>query len=221
MSGEVICYVLITYGEKPSGSIRTHPAAKAQIGLFDKWFQHFPHSQRLPARFFGDYARRVKGLASLPKLQRMLVALSNIDGPSIRIDDLSRVFRITNPQQRQNLMDELQEFGKYIFSMGHQKRLSEFSPDEIRDLIVHPEKSKRLAKQDRSRDTMSARLSSAKSRAEASKSNAHLLGQVKEELTRTESRVTLQKIADHANARGMRTSRGKEWTPQNVGRMLK
>ncbi len=218
MSGEVICYVLITYGQKPSGSIRTHPAAKAQLGLFESIRQRYP---QLKTKFVVDYARRIKGLASLPKLQRMLVALSDIDGPSIRIDDLSRVFRITNLRQRQNLMEELQEFGKYIFSMGHQKRLSEFSPDEIHDLILHSEKSKRLAKQGRSRDTMSARLSSAQSRAATSKRNAHLLGQVKEELTRTESRVTLQKIADHANARGMRTSRGKEWTPQNVGRMLK
>lgn len=218
MSGNVICYVLITYGAKPSGSIRTHPAAKAQIGLFQKSLERFP---QVKAKFVVDYARRIEGLASLPNLQRMLVALSDIDGPSIRIDNLSRVFRITNPQQRQNLMEELQGFGKYIFSMGHQKRLSEFSPAEINSLILCPEKSKRLAKQERTRDTMSARLSSAQSRAATSKRNAHLLGQVKEELTRTESRVTLQMIADGANARGMRTSRGKEWTPQNVGRMLK
>ncbi|WP_026759193.1 hypothetical protein [Sediminimonas qiaohouensis] len=218
MSGKVICYVLITYGANPSGSIRTHPAAKAQIGLFQKSLERFP---QVKAKFVVDYARRIEGLGSLPKLQRMLVALSDIDGPSICIDDLSRVFRITNLQQRQNLIEELQEFGKYIFSIGHQKRLSEFSSDEIRNLILFPEKSKRLARQDRSRDTTSARLSSAKSRAETSKKNAHLLRQVEEELKGTESRVTLQMIADGANARGMRTSRGKEWTPQNVGRMLK
>lgn len=166
-------------------------------------------------------SRRINSLASLPKLHRVLVQLSDRNGPAIRIDNLSCLFRITDLQQRQNLLNELQAFGEYIFSIGHQKRLSEFSPDENRDLTLHPEKSKRLAKRDRNRDTKSARLSSAQSRAETSKKNARLLKQVEEELKGTESRVTLRMIADHANAHGMRTSRGKEWTPQNVGRMLK
>lgn len=214
----MIFYVLLTYGAKPSGSIRTHPAAKAQVAFINRVVSSRPDI-KTDIKF--DYARRVCGLKSLPNLKKLLVAVNEIDGVKVRIDDLSRLFRIAQLDKRQELLTELQEFGASLYSIKHRKALVDFSKDEIHNLILHAEKSKLPAQQDRNADTAKARASSVRSRTGSSVPAANELLRVKNELVDNEGAATLQMVADEANARGMTTTRGYRWTPQNVARMLK
>ncbi len=213
----MIFFVLIIYGTKPSGSYREHPQAKTQIDIYEKLLEGCPE---VSARYVIDSARRINGLASLPKLNNALTSLSNMDGFKIRFLDLSRLFSYTDLNKREAFLQELNEYAAHIFSVRHKKALSDFSADEIYDLILHPEKSKLPSKQGQPRDTKKARSSSMISRTGRAISTARKFYSMKEELVSSEGRATLQMVADQANVRGMRTSRGKKWTAPNVGRML-
>lgn len=213
----MLFYVLLTYGHRPTGSVLKHPAARAQLAFIKRLVS--PHPEiKVDLKF--DYARRIDSLSALPALERVLSEVREIDGVKVRIDDLSRVFRITKTNNRKRLLADLQEFGACLFSIKHRKTLSDFSPDELHNLIVHAEKSKSPAQQNRSRDTAKARSSSASSRSSASIASASPVKRVKEELMDMTGKATLQMIADEANARGMRTTRGAKWTASNVGRVL-
>lgn len=214
----MIFYVLLTHGPKPSGSICTHPAAKAQLKFIKRAVSSHP-DMKVDVTF--DYVRRIDRFDSLPNLKQVLVAVSDVDGVKVRVDDLSRIFRITDLNARQDLLAILQEFGTSLYSIKHNKTLADFSTDQIHNLVLHPEKSKLPAQQNRNGDTTKARASSLRSRTGRSLLVAHQLQNIKNELMDSEGRATLQMVADEANTRGMTTTRGSEWTPQNVARMLK
>lgn len=214
----MIFYVLLTCGPRPSGSIHTHPAAKAQLRFIKKAVSSHPS---IKASINSDYARRIDHLDSLPNLKKVLMGVSGSDGVKVRVDDLSRIFRVTKSSVRQKLLADLQEFGTSLYSIKHKKALAEFSPDQIRDLLIHPEKSKLPARPERSRDTSKARRSSSISRSCKSQSVAKQLKSIKNEIEERRGRVTLQMVADEANARSVSTTRGNDWSPQNVARMLK
>lgn len=214
----MIFYVLLSYGNRPAGSIRAHPAAKAQLAFVNRLVSRNPEI-KVDLQF--DYTRRVKGLRSLPTLERVLTKVKPIDGIKVRIDNLSRLFRIAEMSDREQLLADLRAFDSKLISLKHGKTLSEFSANEIHNLILHAEKSTLPAQRHRGGDTGSARASSLVSRKDSSVRLAKQLESIKDELIDIRHRATLRMVADEANARGMRTTRGGKWTPQNVDRMLK
>ncbi|WP_170333259.1 hypothetical protein [Ruegeria arenilitoris] len=214
----MIFYVLLTYGNRPTGPIKSHPAAKAQLALIDRIASLNP---RIKAEVVFDYARSVEGLHSLPRLEKVLASLNDVDGVKVRLDDLSRLFRIAKMGDRERLLEELQVFGSSLYSVKHKKTLSNFSTGEIHNLILHAEKSNLPAQQERAGDTANARAASLNSRKGKSIAVAKQLQAVKNELLRREVSAVNQNVADEANARGIRTTRGGKWTAQNVDRMLK
>lgn len=214
----MIFYVLLTYGIRPTGAIKSHPAAKAQLALINRLVSLDP---QIKPKVVFDYARSVEGLRSLPQLAYVLARLQGFDGPKVRLDDLSRLFRIAEMRDRERLLKELQVYGSILFSLKHRKTLSEFSTNEIHNLILHAEKSKSPAQQQRAGDTANARAASINSRKSRSIAVARQLQALKNELLQREVPAVNQNVADEANARGIRTTRGGKWTAQNVDRMLK
>ncbi len=214
----MIFYVLLTYGNRPTGPIRSHPAAKAQLALIDRIVSLNP---RIKAEVVCDYARSVEGLRSLPRLEKVLASLKGVDDVNVRLDDLSRLFRKAKMRDRERLLEELQVYGSSLYSVKHMKTLSKFSTSEIHNLVLHAEKSIFPAQQERAGDTAHARAASIISRKGKSIAVAKQLQAVKDELLRKKVPAVNQSVADEANARGIRTTRGGKWTAQNVDRMLK
>lgn len=214
----MIFYILLTYGPKPCGAILTHPAAQAQLRYIRQKMAAYPGGK---SKITYDYARHVDRLDSLPRLKSLLSGVHELDGIKVRIDDLSRIFRITNLTRRTELLVELQAFGTTLHSIKHGKSLAEFSDTELQNLVLHPEKSRFPAKQRRTADTSKARASSSRSRTDRSLRTGQQLSKIKNELTKIHGEVTLKMISEEANAQGVTTTRGQKWTSQNVARMLK
>lgn len=217
MPQQLICYVLVTYGPKPTNPLKAHPAAKSQLRLFDSLVEQRPQSHTV---IVSDYARRIEGLYSLPRLQHALSIVEEKGGPTIHFDNLARLFRKTHPGHRQGLLDELQHFGLHIHSFAHHKRLASFSNNELSKLLLRPEKDKKLAKQDRNRDMTPAQVASENSRRSSALKMARSLATVRDELVRKNGETTWRAIAEAANSRGIRTNTGRKWSPQNVSRVL-
>ncbi|MCA1777725.1 MAG: hypothetical protein LC676_19595 [Loktanella sp.] len=211
-------YVLLTYGAKPSGSIRTHPAAKTQIRFYDEVI-----SKNLiqKPRFVYDYARNAQSLNDLPNLKRWLEVCKKADNGRILIDDITRLTKIIGLEYRVSFLEELKDFGAFIHSIKHKKLLLEFSGTMLTHIVLHPELNKHPAQQIRHQDTRAARRSSEKTRSFKALRHALPLKALREEIISTRGRATLQEISDEANLRGLKSSRAKNWTPQNVARALK
>ena len=73
---------------------------------------------------------------------------------------------------------------------------------------------------ERLQQTRAATRISAISRAQRADDLAHQLADLREELALAQGPTTLDEIAREANGRGLRTSRGNEWTASAVARAL-
>lgn len=213
----MIFYILLTHGVRPSRNLREHPAAKSQIRFFKKVISK--HSVANP-RSVVDYARKANTMSALPNLSNALQILKKTNEGRILIDDMHRLFKIADFNYRESLLEELQEFGAHFHSIKHKCLLSDFSPEARRTLVHYPQVSKHPASQLRHQDTVAARSSSAETRSRNALLRARPLGMLREELIAAHGGATLKEIANEASARGLKTSSGKEWTPQNVARAL-
>ncbi|WP_138422374.1 hypothetical protein [Maritimibacter alexandrii] len=214
----MLFYVLLSYGAKPHGSIDDHPAARSQLRLI----RRIEEKHAIPAKkICFDYARRIASIDDLPNLTTLLDFVLLHPGVKVRIDDLSRLFRITDLGKREALLSSLRHYEAAIFSIRHGLALKDFSSEQSHNLLLHPEKSKSLALQGRPGWTDEAQQSSAAIRRKSAHANALALDRIREELRRAGDRDTLKNIAARANGAGLLTRRGKRWSEQNVARALK
>lgn len=211
-------YILMTHGAKPRGSFLDHPAAVAQIQLCRQFCGFTPNAK---PRYFGEYTRKVSNMAALPKLNTVLQKCLIGGLGVVFMDDVARIFRIAPLATRVALFDELQVYGKHLYSIRHRKKLQDFTPAEINLLLLHAEKSKPSAKRSYHGDTEKARSASIISRSDRSKKIIQEINMLQRELLDKHGSATLQMVADEANSRGIRTSQGKEWSRQTVGKALK
>jgi hypothetical protein len=214
----MIFYALLTYGKKPTGSIAKHPAAQSQLRFYQAFVSHHGIQN---AQSVYDYSRKINDLNSVPNLRKLLKALKNKQGGKVYIDDVARLLKGCELHWRVGFLEELREHGAHIHSLKHQKTLEEFSGAMLKNLVQFPEKSKHPAKQARPKCTLEARRSSAEARSSNAVRHARPLADLRQELISRSGRATLEEIADEAAVRGLKTSKGKNWTPQNVARALK
>lgn len=218
MGDRVICYVLLTYGTKPNGSIATHPAAQSQLRFYKRFASHNDIRQ---TRIVCDYSGKINGLECLPKLSAILEELKDNKTGKVCIDDVARLFKGCELLSRVAFLEELRGYGAQLFSLKHRKSLDEFSGEMFTALVWDPERFKLPGQQMRSKETQAARLSSTEVRSKNALRHAQPLMDLRRELVASSARATLKDIADEAATRGLRTSKGKPWTPQNVARALK
>lgn len=218
MGDRVIFYVLLTYGTKPTGSISTHPAAQSQL----RFYKSFSLRNGIQdTRFVCDYCRKSNSLQSLPKLAAILEELKRKKIGKVCIDDVARLLKVCELMSRVGFLEELREYGAQLYSLKHGKSLDEFSGAMLTALVRDPEKSKLPGQQLRSKDTQAARRSSSEVRSRNALRHAQPLLDLRRELGASSGRATLKEIADEATVRGLKTSKGINWTPQNVARALK
>ncbi|MGI3213070.1 hypothetical protein ACROSR_18400 [Roseovarius tibetensis] len=211
-------YVLLTHGARPTGNFRDHPAARSQVRYYD---QVCSLKGIQKPQYFCDYARKANSLACLPNLKFVLEKLENEGEGSVVVDDVARLTKICDWRYRSDFVAELMIYGRWIYSILHKSTLSDVSDSAIRLVTHHPEKSKHPAQQRRHQNTVAARSSSAASRSNTALENARALAAVRDEIVAAHGAATLKQISDEATARGLTSTTGKNWTPQNVARSLK
>jgi hypothetical protein len=213
----ILFYVLITYGDKPSGSLSDLAEGRTQLKALNDLRQLHPGKE---AKVVSDYCRSIRHLNSLPKFKMMLRTLRGAGSGLLFIDDLHRIFRRTPSTARSSLLSEMRESGAHLFSLRHNKNLSDFSNEQIRVLLVNADRAKLARNRIGTSDTENARIASAKSRLGRAVAIGLAISRIREELLVSHDRVTLQMVADQANERDLQTATGKQWTRQTVSKAL-
>jgi hypothetical protein len=214
----LLFYVFISYGAKPSGDLRGHPEARPQFEALERLGQN---SEGVDAKVFYDYCRSVRRLQDLEKLVGILNGVSHSPRGAVCIDDIGRIFRRTPLAYRETLFAELSNEGRRIFSLRHNMRLEDFSHGQRDLLILHPEKTKKVAISKQPRNTSRARIASVESRRAKSENANEMILRLRNELLASNGDVNFQMVADCANKRGLRTAMGKTWSRKSVSRVLK
>ncbi|MBZ8117375.1 hypothetical protein KUD11_01805 [Roseovarius sp. LXJ103] len=213
----ILFHVLITYGPNNHSAFSQHPQYKAQMIAREGLLEKYPGKD---SRVICDYARSVARLNDLPNLQQVLCEMRARGVGLIFVDDLARILRIAPISHRGQLMSELQSFAKHLISLKHGMLLSEFTGTQIRDLTLHAEKMKLPRAPTSPRDTSAAQHASAAARSRKAQLLNQKINNVRSAMASAGSKITLQAVADEANAIGLRTSVGGAWTRQAVKRAL-
>ena len=227
MELHMIGYLLITYGPKPKGTLENCPAAQQQVSnLFltaekATGERSFKHSY--------DYAREVRGLASLPALKALLNKAKDAKA-TIFIDTFIRLFARCPTEDRVKFLNELQEYsgsfkdihtGQDIGSLSsaNKYRILTALPPVKFVLESHPQSPRRP--DEKREQTKKATQASQEARAEAANLKASELHGLKAELLQNRDGITNADIAREANERGLTTTRRSKWSAASVARALK
>ncbi len=223
----IYAYVLLSHGPKPKGSIENHPAARQQISNLRGATREL--ESLVDLRILHDYSRNFSKLADLPNLLKLLKAIKEHNG-AILIDDFRRLFANHSGDNRVALFDELLEFKESIRDLRTAKLLGELTQTQITlicaaespvKFVRTPSPREPRAKIERQLQTQKAVDASRQARSIAADGKARELADLRNLLAATSNDVSNRKIADAANAEGLRTTRGNLWNPAAVDRMLK
>jgi len=230
MNKAVSAYLIATHGRREV--TEDHPAVRQQVAnirIFVRKVQSRTEEQEGgKTNYYFDYARKVRGLSSLPKLERALTRVS--EGHFLIMDGLSRLWRACpNREARDRLLADLELYSSKLFGVRQISPLSDLTRETI-DLLMSGALNPRfqLAPREDKRphikrqlQTASASVMSKKVRRSAADAKAHELHKIRDELQAGADRVTNKMIADRANEQGLRTTRGGPWRPDTVARQLK
>lgn len=221
----MIPYILLSYGRKPGPSPGRHPAARQQAA-------NIAYVAKTPANSMKavvEHARRVTSLSCLPKLQRAL-AVAKAKDDQVLMDDLGRLFRACKAECRASFAEELAPHREVLVGARQGGPLSNLDEKQLdylqqgrpsaRYVLATTPRPKKSAEQLRSQ-TEDAALASREARRRSADVKAEHLKAIKDELEREHDRVTNRMIADEANSRGIKTTRGGEWRQDTVARSLK
>ncbi len=172
---------------------------------------------------------RVTNLASLPILRACLLHARQ-EGARVVMDDLRRVFHRCDIPDRLALMKELLVYRHHLGDLRHENQLlSQFGVEGLQELLyvsrppsfeMFPRNPPLRPKARRKQQTARARTVSAAVRGRKADAAADRLIALRRELLGSHGAVSLQCIADHAHARGLRTTRGNDWTAAGISRAL-
>ncbi|WP_226629776.1 recombinase family protein [Alloyangia pacifica] len=190
----------------------------------ERAFEMAGGSGELP--FLHDYCRNVRGLGSLPALQKHLQA-----GGSVLLDDIGRLFRACESSGlRKALHRELLPYASSIRGVRqNMKVLSDLSQahtellfsGQLDPKFVLVSSKRKRSSVDLAEQTFAATEASALARHDAALKVARQLGEVRDRMVASGEKATLARIAEQANADGLRTTRGSLWRADTVSRALK
>ena len=219
-------YVLCRHGPKSIPDLRKHASSRQQmLNLID-----FQNDRRVRlSSIIWDYARYHEGLAQLPELRIGLECAEDMDAILI-MDDLGRLFRPLPLEDRGAFLDELMGAGGRLFGL-RQGCILRDEPRQMKAWLrwagepgayVYKRRFRRRRSEARRiAQTAKARKASARARREQALSHAREIARVRDELQEDGQKTTLAAIAEAANAKGMRTTRGNPWSSSSVSRALK
>jgi hypothetical protein len=175
-----------------------------------------------------DYCRKGTGLASFPTL---VTCLRSCKGTRAKVlmDDIRRLFAICEPGCRQDPLTDLIDYGDHLvglrqdlYNTAVQKDMSHFLKCNRPIRYRYGNIVSLLSEEDRRAQTARATARSGANRGLLADRMADTLVELREELMAAEgSAHSHRRLADIANDRGLRTTRGNQWTRATVARVLK
>jgi hypothetical protein len=224
----MIGYVFLSSGAMRTSSPERYPARQDQIENVSLAMEAVGGSPE-EMTIVIEKSPQITGLRSLPKLARCLAAELKGD-KQVFIDDMRRVFYSCPIAHRRTLFEEIWPFAPIIFEVARSgSALSTRTKSEMIALLLVdrpvryravPKERLQLSESARKRQTRIARYQSARSRAATADRKATQLNALKSEMLATQAQVTNKALADEANERGLKTTRGNDWTPATVKRTL-
>lgn len=222
-------YIVLTHGPKPTGKIDRHPAAQAQIANLKAHLKTLESEVQPLLRF--DYRRKIRGLASLPELAHVLIAMRENGTGAILMDDIARLFAACEEERRKSFLTELLEYREQLAGLKQRGLLANMTETQLAMLASGRETTRytyggkrprnNMSERDRKQQTVRATIASRKARGQAADDKARELADLRNKLTTDNKTPTLKMIANEANNRGITTTRGGPWSSSTVGRMLK
>ncbi|MBV0912504.1 hypothetical protein [Anianabacter salinae] len=227
---KLLGYVMVSYGARPRSvpELQKLPGAAGQLRALRAFKEYSASGSDMHLTF--DYARRISGLSDLPNLHKTLNELVQADDPGRLHMSIQHILaRSTN---RELMVAELAPFASRITDVryGWKGEILSLRPDFLIHDVWALRRTPRFEKKAKNgpseagrEQTRNATASSARSRAiDANRLAEQLSGIAKTiEPKPRRDRPTAQQIADEANARGLRTSRGNPWNAAAVHRALK
>ncbi len=223
----MICYLLITYGPKPKGPLENCLAAHQQVRNLLFVAEKVTGKREFTPVY--DYARKVRGLDSLPELKALLDRAKEAKA-TIFIDTFIRLFSNCPKEARIDLLKELQEYSGHFKDIHSGEDIGSLSEKNLIRLVnamspvkfvleSHPQSPRRPDV--RREQTRKATQASQEARTEAANLKAGELHRLKTELLQKQDRITNAKLAREANERGLMTTRRSKWSGASVTRALK
>lgn len=220
-------YVLISHGPNPRYRPKEYRQTLASYKLFKLAMER--SSVDSDFDFWFDYARKVDGLSSLPVLKELLEASKTMDARLIT-DDFRRIFSRCPLDNRIALLNEIREHGRHFKDLRTRQSITELSDSLVRSIVLHegPVRFQLPGTNKKTEPTAEGRRQTAPATAVSKRIRGHVadkkaeeLAKLREELSSADHTPTLKQIADEANARGIQTTRGKDWSVASVQRQLK
>ena len=222
----MIGYILISYGPRPTGDLRTCRAARQQI----RNLQYLAQKRQNDPNFYigHDYARTITSLSSLPVLKDLLEGAKERNAV-IFIDSYQRLFVKCRSNHEQLLFNELRGYSENLRDLQTGKMLHELPESVLARILMtqspfkfvygnHPKST--LGAKDRLDQTRKATRASQVARAAAADNKAKELNKLKEELETNAGPVSFFELAQVANERGLKTTRNREWSGSAAKRAL-
>lgn len=191
---------------------------------------HGMFAEEAKREVYYDYARRVEGLSSVPKLRALLEA-STERKAGFLTDDFRRIFSRCPLERRNVLHDEICELGDYFIDLRTRKAFNALSRDfRLTQVVFHqgPVNFRLEDRKEKGGPTSKGRLQTKRAtkvsgiiRGRMADRKAEELAALRDELERENQAVTLIEIAEEANTRGILTTQGNSWSPATVQRALK
>lgn len=218
-------YVVVSHGPRHfPGRTAERPGARLQMdritraaarrGVFARGILH-------------DYARNPTGPESFPALFRGLEQMEKHGVELLILQETERLFQKLPLKERERMLLALQPFHRVILDARRQRLLSELDHGQWVDVsaagLARPAAGPRepLSEKEARWQTQSARRVSKRIRAAKADNFARQIRALRDELIAAEKFAGNRALAREANARGLRTTRGKEWSDVAIGRALK
>lgn len=224
----MIGYVFLTSGAIRTSTPQRYPSRQDQIDNIRFAADAIGLSPD-EVSFVFEKVPRVHGLDSLPKLRHYLVRAAKT-GQSFFIDDLRRVFYACPIDKRRELLRELAPYLELIHEISREGELAASRNDAgLRALVnvdrpvryrAEPKERPQRSATTRKKQTARARRVSARSRKAQADRKAAQLQALKAKMLETREQVTNKALAEEANERGLKTTRGNEWSQATVKRTL-
>ena len=225
-------YVLLWYGRKHTRvPLGLRPGARQQILMIDRYAK----KNRLKVdKVESEYVRQAKGPRDFAVLFRLLErGRSEQNAPVVIIDDIRHLMMRLPSDQITELITDLSPWFERIrdarlrfrldqIDASYWRHLAEAVKQEQHDLELARKTSRRRgpapAKQMRR-----AHARAAQERTRRADESARMIAVLRDELQRESPaiKLTFAAIARAANKRGLKTTRGSEWTSVQVSRALK
>lgn len=216
-------YVLVTSGTKHSSlALQSRPGAETQMARIQRFAEI---TNCTVSSWMFDVARAPRRPASLATLFSSLREFKAEHQGALFIDDAARLFR--GVASVSIMIEALRPYCEFVFDTSRCKRLSELNDAEWVSLLggagahqikpFHP----RSGLSGNPDSLMEARRVSQLARAQKALKSARPLDALRTEMSANGTVPSHTAIAREANERGLRTSRGNEWSDVAVARALR